>query len=326
MIMGKLIKNKYYRWYYQIIDSARKRSRPDGYYEKHHIIPRCMGGNNEWWNIVNLTYREHYLAHWLLTKITEGEILKKMNYALVRMGQCNPRQIREISSRWYERSKQAARDANIGRKPSEETRKRISLAGKGHKRNLGRKPTEEHKMKIGLKSKGRKHTDEAKKKMSIASKGNKRWLGKNHTTETKKKLSGYKNALGAKRSEETKLAISLAGIGNKRGLGYKHTDEAKFRIKIASIGRKHTEETKQKMGATKVGNKYMLGKKHTEEAKRKIGAANAISNLGKKHTVEHIQKMRASLTGRKLSEETKQKIKETKLRRLNESVPTFGGL
>ena len=41
----------------------------EGYVEKHHIIPRCMKGTNERNNLVNLTPREHFLAHWLLVKI-----------------------------------------------------------------------------------------------------------------------------------------------------------------------------------------------------------------------------------------------------------------
>src|SRR5260221_14502116 len=80
------IKNKYYRWYYQIIDKARKRGVPDEYYEGHHILPRCMGGTNDWWNLVSLTYREHFLAHWLLTKCVKGFSLKrKMNFAFASM-------------------------------------------------------------------------------------------------------------------------------------------------------------------------------------------------------------------------------------------------
>ncbi len=62
------IRNKYHRWYYQIIDKARRRGQPKGYYEKHHVIPKCMDGKDTEWNIVNLTFREHFLVHWLLTK------------------------------------------------------------------------------------------------------------------------------------------------------------------------------------------------------------------------------------------------------------------
>src|SRR5882672_4149287 len=112
------LNNKYKRWYYQIVNRARKRGVPEGYFEKHHVIPRCMGGKNDFWNIVNLTYREHYIVHWLLTKFTEGEILRKMNYALASMGCCDRDQVRNIPSRWYERSRRAFVEAQIGSKQS----------------------------------------------------------------------------------------------------------------------------------------------------------------------------------------------------------------
>ena len=41
----------------------------DGYTEKHHIIPVCLGGTNNKENIAILTAREHYVAHYLLCKI-----------------------------------------------------------------------------------------------------------------------------------------------------------------------------------------------------------------------------------------------------------------
>lgn len=39
------------------------------YYEKHHIIPRSLGGDNSKDNLVLLTPREHYVAHKLLIRI-----------------------------------------------------------------------------------------------------------------------------------------------------------------------------------------------------------------------------------------------------------------
>lgn len=43
----------------------------DVYCEKHHIKPRSLGGGNECDNLINLTAREHYIAHCLLVKIAE---------------------------------------------------------------------------------------------------------------------------------------------------------------------------------------------------------------------------------------------------------------
>ena len=41
----------------------------DGLIETQHIIPTSCGGPDESWNRVNLTAREHFVAHWLLKKI-----------------------------------------------------------------------------------------------------------------------------------------------------------------------------------------------------------------------------------------------------------------
>ena len=39
------------------------------YCEQHHIVPRCLHGSNNKSNLINLTAREHYIAHLLLRKI-----------------------------------------------------------------------------------------------------------------------------------------------------------------------------------------------------------------------------------------------------------------
>lgn len=46
----------------------------EGYSEKHHIIPRCVGGTDEETNLVSLTPEEHYLCHLLLVKIHPNNI------------------------------------------------------------------------------------------------------------------------------------------------------------------------------------------------------------------------------------------------------------
>src|SRR5258706_2285274 len=117
------IKNKYYRWYYQIVDKARKRGVPDEYYEKHHIIPECLGGKNTEWNLVKLTFREHYLVHWFLIKMTEDEAKRKMFHALFRMnGISSSNQGRKSPSWLYTLAKKAAREARLGYKYSDDAK------------------------------------------------------------------------------------------------------------------------------------------------------------------------------------------------------------
>ena len=58
----------YNRHYYLLIERAKNRN-ITGYYENHHIIPRCMNGSDNEDNLVKLTPEEHYLAHQLLVKM-----------------------------------------------------------------------------------------------------------------------------------------------------------------------------------------------------------------------------------------------------------------
>lgn len=58
--------------YHRLIAKAKGRTRPDGYVEKHHIMPRALGGSDNSDNLVTLTSREHFIAHMLLAKMHGG--------------------------------------------------------------------------------------------------------------------------------------------------------------------------------------------------------------------------------------------------------------
>ena len=56
--------------YDRIISVAKVRTLlSDVYIEKHHIVPRSIGGPDSTENIVRLTAKEHYVCHKLLTKM-----------------------------------------------------------------------------------------------------------------------------------------------------------------------------------------------------------------------------------------------------------------
>jgi hypothetical protein len=77
---------------------------PLGYIEKHHIIPKSLGGSNDVSNLVCLTAKEHFICHLLLPKMTTGDQKKKMVYAAWRMAvQKKPDQARyRVSAKVYE--------------------------------------------------------------------------------------------------------------------------------------------------------------------------------------------------------------------------------
>lgn len=94
--------------YFKIYDSLMQRSlnrNLEGYSEKHHIIPKCIGGNDLPENLVKLTAKEHYIAHRLLVEMYPSE--KKLKYAFWMM--CTMKTESQdryrVSSRAYEYAK-----------------------------------------------------------------------------------------------------------------------------------------------------------------------------------------------------------------------------
>lgn len=81
-----IIKNRYGKIYYNLISKAQleNRSKKDGYFESHHILPKSLGGTNQKINLVLLTPREHYIAHLLLVRCVEKNNVYKMLSALIR--------------------------------------------------------------------------------------------------------------------------------------------------------------------------------------------------------------------------------------------------
>jgi len=107
---------------------------------------------------------------------------------------------------------------------------------KGNTVNVGRKHSEETKIKMSLAAKGRKVSDETKQKTSKRLMGNTFNLGRKQSKETIEKR--VKANTGKKRTEEFKRKQSEAIIGNSYALGYKHTEEQKINHSKAKKGEK----------------------------------------------------------------------------------------
>lgn len=121
----------YKKHYQNLIYSRKNRMLVEGeYYEKHHIIPKCLDGDDSEENLVVLTAREHYVAHWLLAKINPN--IWKLKFAFYQMSRMNGKNNRVISSLQYARAKkyysegckQRAKEWNPGR--TENSRKKAS--------------------------------------------------------------------------------------------------------------------------------------------------------------------------------------------------------
>ena len=156
----------YQKIYNELCNRAKNRQL-DGYTETHHIVPKCLGGIDGVENLVELTAREHFIAHKLLHEIYPDN--KKLLYAYTMMAFIkNKYQHRDyiITNKEYERlklkRKQFLSEEYKGRSNywlintprSQEIKDKISKAHKG-------------RTNYWLKGKpGKKHTEETKQKLS----------------------------------------------------------------------------------------------------------------------------------------------------------------
>ena len=115
----------YMKLYDTLIHKARERTMVDGYTEIHHIIPRSEGGSNDDDNLVELTPKEHFVAHKLMY-MDNPTIMSRVSTMWF---MSNNRQIQ--SGRIYEQVRLQFRNDVMGKPKSKEHKRKISEANKG---------------------------------------------------------------------------------------------------------------------------------------------------------------------------------------------------
>jgi endogenous inhibitor of DNA gyrase (YacG/DUF329 family) len=189
-----------YRAKQEELSGTRKRKNGN-YYERHHIVPKCLGGTDDKDNLVLLTAREHFLCHWLLIRIYPEN--RGIAIAFWMMCNCKSKRFNYYipSSRMYAEAKELRSKLGM----SEETKQNLK----------SRIVSEETKNKI---RNARKYQVILPKTLEQRQKtiDTKRALGKlAHSEETKRRIS------------ESKLGISLPPF----------TDEHKRKIRERLKGR-----------------------------------------------------------------------------------------
>lgn len=133
------------------------------------------------------------------------------------------------------------RAAHLGRKLSEETKRKLSEAVSGEKHPFF----------------GKHRSEETKRKMSEARKGEKNHMyGKHLSDETKRKLSEANK--GKRLSEEHREKLSISHKGKRL------SEETKRKLSISHKGKRFSEEHREKLSKSRTGRKL------SEETKRKI--------------------------------------------------------
>lgn len=127
----------YYARYVKFIEACRDQVISESYTEKHHIIPRSLGGSNDADNLIILTGRQHFIAHWMLWKAYRGKMTRAFSMMTGRLKY-------KLTSRIYNDLKEQYRN---------------DMRGANNPNANG--ITEEHKRNIGKGLTGYKHSAKA---------------------------------------------------------------------------------------------------------------------------------------------------------------------
>jgi len=237
----------YKKIYDSLMIKARSEKRlkdEEVYYEAHHIIPKCMGGEGNYRsdpnhsNIVLLTSREHFLCHWLLAEIHTHHrgIIYAFHKMCIRVS--SKKMNRYVpSSRVYEYAKRLRVSIGV----SKETLEKMRIAGA----NISDKT----RLKMRNSHLGIKLSDEHKKSISKSN------LGREVKESTKEKIS--RSNKGKVRDEEARRKMSLAKKGKPSSFkGKTLSEEAKQKIRDKKMGKKLSNEHKEKIGSSLKGKTY----------------------------------------------------------------------
>lgn len=270
------MKNQKYRKHYERLINRAKERVIEGYSEKHHIIPKCLGGTNDKENYARLSASEHYVAHQLLCKAFPK--VRKLSYA-AKMMTIHDKDGRG-NNKLYSWIRKRVVDA-VKNMPKEQ-RAKLALAA------TGRKKTPEEIEKVRLANTGRKNTLEMRERQSK--------ILKNYIE--KQRQSGKSLATGRSPSKENLFKLKEgrdAWYAKFKNGEVSISEETRNKMSIAGKGRKQTKEHI---------DKRMAGKNRIDHNKPKLKNYEVIEIMaqkkrGTKQSPEHIAKRMAAIKATK---------------------------
>ena len=233
--------NEYFNKYIALIKTNLKTAQESFKTQIHHIVPRQFYKHtktkldNTEANKVNLSHRDHILAHYYLYLCIKDSYLKESSAVAVRLMvpelplTLDEKVFIENLPHYAKLKEESLRSLAGENNPAKrsEVRQKISNALRGRKfsaeqiaKMKSHKKSAEHCRKISEAARGRKHSKESCLKRSEAMKG--RFIGElNHN------YGKPAHNRGIPCSEHVKQAVSAANKGKKYHLGIKHSEETK---------------------------------------------------------------------------------------------------
>ena len=174
----------HHKRYMQFINSLRGQF-VNGYAELHHIVPKSLGGSDDVNNLIRLTARQHYIAHWMLARAIKGSAARAffMMSNFGKYGKVNSATY-QIARKEYAQLVGEQMRGRIMPPITEETREKQRQA------KLGKRLSLEHIEKVRQSRIGKPLTDQWKANLSASKRGKTtRGTGWNHSEETIKRVA-----------------------------------------------------------------------------------------------------------------------------------------
>lgn len=231
----------------------------EGYCEVHHIIPRCMNGTDDEYNLVRLTPEEHLIAHLLLVKIYPTVVGLIYAANMMKSRVTNNKEYGWVKRKFAEIERE--RKTSVPRTIESIERQKATIARQYNEGRIGSR-------------KGSRLTDKHKQRISEANKG------KIVPVASRSSLEGYIIRYGedegprryesdSAKKDSKSLASFIRRFGQEEGTN-KYNKWLAFlanRTGTANprYGVPHSEETKQKISASKIGKKIRRSAEHNKK-------------------------------------------------------------
>lgn len=168
----------------------------DGYYEKHHILPKCLGGTDDVDNLVLLPARAHFIAHAFLYKAYPKE--RKLAHAFAMMMVKNSNHKR-TTSKLYSMAKLARSNALKGISRPEWVKEKLRKP-KSTTENYKKPKSKEHRQNISNGLKGRVFSEDHKKSL----------------TESNRNYQQQRTKMKNEKTEMYRMLFVVSGVSRKQ--------------------------------------------------------------------------------------------------------------
>lgn len=186
--------------YFKFISFLSNAQRGVGNYkENHHILPKSLGGSDASDNLISLSYREHFIAHFMLWLAYRNVKMTRAFWCMRIKGNKQNERYFKLNSKLYEKLKEADADGRkgqgnpmFGRRLTEDQRKQNSIRlkqeykeGKRIPAFKGKHLSNEHKLNVSKSLSG------VKKPEGFGEKIRKLRTGTKRSSNTKQKCKNW---------------------------------------------------------------------------------------------------------------------------------------